>query len=458
MNYGIGLNQPIIRAEHIQLSDQETEVKEKQQTAENTDVVQEAADKRESEVLNSKLTPENFKDAIEKEFGCSFKKITNTSLIEKRFSEMLMSLSDEDKSAKLGFILSEFQDMPSLVKVFFESFKDKEKAKACADSIEFSDYKNLSKEVQSVIVKHMSAPGTHKLFNEYKEEAYTFYHKHHEVIDKIYKNNLSEEEQQKLIDSLPENEKSVIQQYCELVQIGVTITQYALQNNNFSPEDTENLINKANSFFKELPSYNVFLEGMAKLLSDGSANLNIDKNKLTEMLNKMSENKFSETVQKMGEKTAIDKETGLLKTADTETVAKSKEKILLIKESIKEETEPQPVIIKEIPEIAQNQDDIINYGMLTDDGNTSLLKDVFTGKIKVSEFLAQAAIKQYKLMDTAMQGNILLDSSGKFFNDLVANTKTSTLENLLSIGWKGRSFDATQKVKEEAEERKDDVA
>ena len=458
MTFGISSNQPIIRAEKTQLSEQVTDVKEKQQTSENADAVQKAADKKESEVLNSKLTPENFKEAMEKEFGDSFDKITNTSLIEKRFSEMLMSLSDEDKSAKLSFILSEFQDKPSLVKVFFESFKDKEKAKACADRIEYNDYKNLNKEVQSVIVKHMSVPGTHKLFNEYKDEVYTFYHTHQEVIDKIYKNNLSEEERQKLVDNLSEDEKLIINQYCELVQIGVQFTQCALQNNNFSTEDTENLINEANDFFEELPSYNVFLEGIAKVLSDDSVNLNIDKNKLTEMLNNKSENKFSETVQKMAEKTAIDKETGFLKTADAEIVAKSQEKIQEIKNSITEPLEQQPVITKEAPVIAQNQDVVINYETLTGSGNTSRLKDVFTGKIKVSEFLEQAAIKQYKLMDTAMQGNILLDSSGKFFNDLVANTKTSTLENLLSIGWKGRSFDATQKVKEETEERKDDVA
>ena len=61
-------------------------------------------------------------------------------------------------------------------------------------------------------------------------------------------------------------------------------------------------------------------------------------------------------------------------------------------------------------------------------------------------------------MDAAIQGDMLLNASGKFFNDLVKNTKSSTLENLLAIGWKGKSYDATQKVKDEAEERKDDVA
>ena len=61
-------------------------------------------------------------------------------------------------------------------------------------------------------------------------------------------------------------------------------------------------------------------------------------------------------------------------------------------------------------------------------------------------------------MNTAMQGNILLNATGEFFNDLVQNLETSTFEHLLSIGWKGRSYNATQKVKDEVEERRDDVA
>ena len=428
----------------------------------NIDIIKEA-EKDSKEVTavcnvnsNSELTPENFKETLAKEYNKPFDKI-DANIIEKHFSLMLSSMTDEEKATKINSILKDFQTNQNLIKIFFESFKDKEKAKACADSIDLNTLKDLSSNVQKEIIEHMSVPGTQKLFNEYEEKVYAFYHKHQDIIDKVYKNSLSEEERQKLIDSLTEDEKSVIKQYCELVQIGVNITQGVMGNENLSEEEKEEFITQANNFFKELPSYNLFLEEMAKFISNNPDDLNIDKKKLTEILDKLSENKFSDKVQELAEKSATD-ESGKFKTASEEVISKSEEKIKTIRQSLEEASTPEPIVVKKGETADTSDTGAVNYDTITGDDGTNIIKDIFTGKVKVSEYLEQVAIKKYKLMNTAMQGNILLNATGEFFNDLVQTLETSTFEHLLSIGWKGRSYDATQKVKDEVEERRDNVA
>ena len=433
----------------------------------NIDIIKEA-EKDSKEVTavcnvnsNSELTLENFEKILEKEYKKPFNRI-EANIKEKHFSIILCNMSDEEKAAKLNFILNKFQINQNLIKIFFESFKDKEKAKACADSIDLNTLKDLSFDVQKEIIKHMSVPGTQKLFNECEDKVYAFYHKHQDIIDKVYKNSLSEEERQTLIDSLTEDEKSVIKQYCELVQIGINITQGVTGNENLSEEEKEEFITQANNFFKELPSYNLFLEEMAKFISNNPDDLNIDKKKLTEILDKLSENKFSDKVQKLAEKSAIDKDTGMLKTADKETIYLSKERIQEIKQNITDISNPEPIVVEAENSKSEtnNTSDTgtISYKTITGDDGSDIIKDIFTGKVKVSEYLEQVAIKQYKLMNTAVQGNILLNATGEFFNDLVQTLETSTFEHLLSIGWKGRSYAATQQVKDEVEKRQDDVA
>lgn len=414
-------------------------------------------DNDKNKISAQELTIENFKEVIAKEYGCSYNKIKDNNSLAKRFSMILSNMSDEEKAEKLGFVLNEFQTNPCLIKVFFESFKDKEKAKECADSIDFNTFQELNPAAQKEIVKHMSVPGTQRLFNDYEENVYKFYHEHQELINKVYKNNLSDEERQSIIENLSDSDKLTINKYNELVNIGVNISAGVTCNKNFSIEDTENFMKQANDFFKELPNYNLFLEGMTKILSEDSNDLNIDKNKLTEILDKITDNKFSETVQKISEKSAID-ESGKFKTAPLEVISESEEKIKEIKQTFPDTSTPETLTAVINDEIIESDDTIINYETLTQNGNITILKDVFAGKIKISEFLEQTAIKQYKLMDTAIQGNILLDASGKFFNDLIKNTKSSALENLLAAGWKGKCYDATQKVKNEVQERNDDVA
>jgi hypothetical protein len=206
---------------------------------------------------------------------------------------------------------------------------------------------------------------------------------------------------------------------------------------------------------------------MADIISsipDGE--FNVDKNKIIEMLEKSSNNRFSKILEdKTREKSAVDTD-GKFKQAPEDVIAKSEEKIQQIKQAITEASKIQNIKTEEGESSSEQTEsntyavdtDTVNYETLTGNNNIAVLKDVFTGKIKISEYLEQTAIRQYKLMDTAMQGDMLLNASGKFFNDLVENTKSATLENLLSIGWKGKSFDATQKVKHEVEERNDDVA
>ena len=458
MTFGIGLGQPVNRAEKPQLSEQKKEITDNKTNIIGPETTNNSISaKEENETLNTGLTIENFKESMEKECECPFEKIEK-SILEKKFSLILANMSDEEKVSKLHNILNDFKTTPYLIKVFFESFKDKEKAKACADSIDVNTLFGLNDDVQKEVVKHMSAPGTQKLFNEYKEEVYNFYHEHQELIDRVYKNNLSEDERQNLIDSLSEDEKSIIKQYCELVQIGVNITQSAACNENLSQEEKEEFITQVNSFFNDLPNYNLFLEEMAKFISNDSNSLNIDKDKLTEILNKATENKFSEKLKDINEKSAIDKDTGMLKTTSVEKITESEEKIKEIKQAITETSAPQETTPEETKKEDIADTDIVDYETITGNGNIEVIKDVFTGKIKTSEYIKKTAIKQYKLMDAAIQGDMLLAASGKFFNDLVKNTKSSTLENLLAIGWKGKSYDATQQVINEAEERKDDVA
>ncbi len=86
------------------------------------------------------------------------------------------------------------------------------------------------------------------------------------------------------------------------------------------------------------------------------------------------------------------------------------------------------------------------------------IKDLITGKVKVQTKSEETAvIEGYKLLNTAIQGNLLQRSTGEFFNKLIDNTKTSTLRDLIAVGWKGRSFAITKQVEETIEERKDDV-
>ena len=416
--------------------------------------VDSSSDKEKCKVLTSELTLENFKQTIVNEYKeelgktCSFEQIDDNYLAE-RFNLILNSMSDEEKAAKLAFVLKEFQSKPILISKFFNSFKDKNYATKSADTIDFQTLSQLEVGAQCEVLKYMSVPGTNKLFQDYQVEVKKFYIEHAELIDRVYKNNIPDEE-------LTQEEQVIIKEYRALIGLGVTITQSVFKNENFTEEDTKEFINKTQSFFQAIPFYEQYLEGLADFLSKNKDPLNITKDKIKELLDEGSENKFSEIIENQSKKSAFDSELSNFKIVSVEQIFQSEEKIQEIKQIIENDILQNNIDDRATEEslLAQN----IDFRTLTDNYNVERIKDIFTGKVKISDFLQVVAIKHYKLMNVSTQGQMLQSATGKFFNDLIDNTKSSTLKKLLNVGWKGNSFALTKQVKDTIEERNDDVA
>ena len=337
--------------------------------------------------------------------------------------EILVSNTPDDEKHLLLETAAEVFKSPDAIKLLFDSFEDKNKAMQLADSVSL-DYIKDKGLIAKEIVKHMSAEKAIEYLQTHDKEFKEFYESHKEVVDRVIDKvqkgeELSDEEQ---------GIKAKLDSYEELRNILITGTR---ENVYISQEDKKKIEFKIKEIEEKQPS------------------------KLREYKQYYEAEKYAK------EKSATD-ETGKFKTASKEVIAKSEEKIQAIKQSIDESVKLEPIVIeaKNSKSETTNTPDtgIVSYETITGDDGADIIKDIFAGKIKVSEYLEQVAIKKYKLMNTAMQGNILLNATGEFFNDLVENLETSTFEHLLSIGWKGRSYDATQKVKEEVEERKNDVA
>ncbi len=461
--YGIGQNVPVNRANYTQISAPAQEKIEEKKNIKENQIAEYTPDHKDNTVLTSELTVENFKESMEKEFGCSFNEIKDYDAIEERFMQLLKKLSDDEKTEKLMLILTEFNTKPALIKIFFNSFENPEKAQECADKIDLKTRNSLTKDANSVIIKHMSAPGSKKLLKDCGEIAEKIYNKHKEIIENLFKSGLTEEQRQEEINKLPETVKNDILEYCKLAEISLTIVQDAVTNSEkYTSEDSEEIITIANNIYHEQPIYNIFLEKIAKIFSNDSNNLNIDKSKLTELLDKLSDNKFSEEMQKQAEKTSYDQENGGYKTgteAEFDAAAKKAEEL---KEAIVSNTPSENDLPKLEPRDIELKGDS-NASLLTpklygDKFSFDAIKDLITGKVKVQTKSEETAvIEGYKLLNTAIQGNLLQRSTGEFFNKLIDNTKTSTLRDLIAVGWKGRSFAITKQVEETIEERKDDV-
>ena len=342
------------------------------------------------------------------------------------FETLVSNTTDDEKHLLLETAAEVFKS-PEAVKLLFDSFEDKNKAIQLADSVSLEYLEHLDSIDSSSseeIVKHMSAEKIIEYLQKSNESFNEFYQANKEAIDRVIDKvqrgeELSEEEQ---------GIKTKLDSYEELRNILIT----GARENVYMSQDAKKKI-----------------ELKIKEIEDKQPS------KLREY------KEFCEAEKSAKEKSATD-ETGKFKTASEEVIDKSKEKIQAIKQSIEDASNPKPIVAEAKNSKGESADtsdtSVINYDTITGDDGTDIIKDIFTGKIKVSEYLEQVAIKKYKLMNTAMQGNILLNATGKFFNDLVQNLETSTFEHLLSIGWKGRSFYATEQVKNEVEERKNDVA
>ncbi len=379
----------------------------------------------------NKLSVEEKKTYIKEYFESKIKEyMARPNMDETRAQQLLLvdfdilvsNTSDDEKHLLLETAAEVFRS-PEAVELLFDRFEDKNKAMQLADSVSL-DYLKEKGLVAKEIVKHMSAEKAIEYLQTHDKEFKEFYESHKEavdrVIDKVQKGEELSDEEQSI--------KAKLDSYEELRNILITGSR---ENVYISQEDKKKIEYKIKEIEDKQPS------------------------KLREY------KQFYEAEKSAKEKSATD-ETGKFKTASEEVIAKSEEKIQAIKQSIEEASTSEPIVVEVKNNKGKTADTsdtgVINYDTITGDNGTDIIKDIFTGKVKVSEYLEQVAIKKYKLMDTAMQGNILLNATGEFFNDLVQNLETSTFEHLLSIGWKGRSYNATQKVKDEVEERRDDVA
>ena len=212
----------------------------------------------------------------------------------------------------------------------------------------------------------------------------------------------------------------------------------------------------------KIPGYENYLEGMADIISsipDGE--FNVDKNKIIEMLEKSSNNRFSKILEdKTREKSAVDKN-GNFKQAPREVVAKSMEKSQKILQNF--EPEPEKYIIEK--DSAEKEEDsnglsevetysikIIKFREAIKNGDFRALKDVFTGKEYVSQYDEQTAIEQFKLKDETSQRFLIIKAVGDFYDELLSNLKTSRLEAFIEKDY-AKNYDAKQKMKNELDER-----
>ena len=383
----------------------------------------------------NKLSAEEKKTYIKEYFESKLKEYTAKPDMDKTKAqqlllvdfEMLVSNTPDDEKHLLLNTAAEVFKSPEAIKLLFNAFEDKNKAMQLADSVSLEYIErldNIESSSSEEIVKHMSAEKIIEYLQKSNESFNEFYQTNKEavdrVIDKVQKGEeLSEEEQ---------GIKAKLDSYEELRNILIT----GARENVFMSQDDKNKV-----------------EIITKELEDKQPS------KLREY------KQFYEAEKSAKEKSATD-ESGKFKTASEEVISKSEEKIKTIRQSIEEASTPEQMVVEaknSKSETTKTSDaGTVCYETITGDDGTDIIKDIFTGKVKVSEYLEQVAIKKYKLMNTAMQGNILLNATGEFFNDLVQTLETSTFEHLLSIGWKGRSYDATQKVKDEVEERRDNVA
>ena len=265
------------------------------------------------------------------------------------------------------------------------------------------------------------------------------------------------------IENLTDDELRVFAKYKDLIHGTVSAISQISQR----PELSEELNKHYKQLFDKLQTLNISNEVFGYVQSFFEQNKNIfqdiTKDDFIKKLNKLTDNKYSEAIgdtnpDNLYDKKSTNKNDDLFKTASPKVIAQSEENIRSIRQFMADTSSQDVYTVEPKSDSSATNNESPVVEAASQNVNIKILTDIFTGKVKISKFFEQAAIKQYKLMDTAAQGNILLKATGKFFNDLVDNTKSSTLENLINAGWKGRSFDATKKVKDAIEERNDDVA
>lgn len=364
------------------------------------------------------------------------------------FMILTKNTPDSEKNLLLKTAMEVFKSADA-VSYLFQNFKNDALKTECADSLDFEYVKETNSiEKAEIVSNNASKTKLVQYLKEFNEKFRIFYEENKEVIDRL----CNDEKPQN------ENEEKIQKELYKYLNVSAGLTIGASYNKNLSKEEQKEYVKNINDTVKKYPIYNKYIESLAEYVFQHQNSQDITVDKLKELLNEITDNKFSEILNNISEKSAINKETGMLKIADNETIAQSKEKIQEIKEKLYESSTTENYITDRNNRREEMLNTAVNYETIMEDDGVKLIKDILSGKVRVSEYLEQVAIKQYKLMNTAMQGNILLNATGEFFNDLVENLETSTFEHLLNIGWKGRSYAATKQVKDEFEERKNDVA
>ena len=463
---GIGINGQA-KGGHI---DEERTAQQSQKT--NTDkpipIIQEqkqteSNDKKSISKSSAELSLENFDQVVAKEYSDMIKNDCNCNIDKRsfflaRFNELISKMDDNEKSKKFDDVLAKFQSKPYLILAYIRSFKDKNLATECADktdiiSVEFQK----DAESREKIVSFMSKEKIIEYLDKYNKAFKKYYEENKEIVDRVL-NKISKGQ---ALEGDEIKTKNDLQQYSELAAV---LQTGIVENTNLSEDEKKDAQKKLDEIIKQYPTtfYNLYTQSLAEFVSNYQDSLSIDKEKLTEILDKATDNKYSEAVQKLSEKTAVDSETGMLKNKPEEVVASSEEKIEAIKQEIevntpKESTLPQVELVSETP----NQNYIISpiFQAFSSISSFKELKDKITGKTKIKNNAEeQSIIDNYKLQDTATQGNLLQRATGKLRKKLREATSTSAFEHLFAIGWKDKSVSATKEDKEIIEKRKKEAA
>lgn len=369
------------------------------------------------------------------------------------FNSLVSNMSDKDKYL-LKDVVSDIFNNKEAVDTILNSFENDETTKSFTNSFKYSKLKDMDKDASTAIMTNMSNETFNQCIKDFDADFSKFYNEHKDAVDNIV-NKINNEVE------LSEKELELKTQLDKYKGFAVLLEVSAANNRFTNQEQQKNNAKAIDDIMRKTPVYESYVYDLAEYITEHADSFSVPKEKLTKFFDEITNNKFSEELSKVNEKSATD-ETGKFKTASEEVIDKSKEKIQAIKQSIEDASNPKPIVVEAKNNKGESADtseaSVINYETITSDDGADIIKDIFTGKVKVSEYLEQVAIKKYKLMNTAMQGNILLNATGEFFNDLVHNLETSTFEHLLSIGWKGRSYAATKQVKDEVEQRENGVA
>ena len=257
------------------------------------------------------------------------------------------------------------------------------------------------------------------------------------------------QEKQKSGEALTEEEKQLLTEFeTKKKQIqGAIVAALAGEN----PNDVKELIETAKQ-------YGVSQEDIIQQIIEFSKKYDdykVDKN----VLDDVTEGEYSKALelsQSNTDKTSEKSEVSYgYANNSAESYTTALNNLELLKSQLLKEKEDEPITL----EPSYNQKNSQNQYVFFKDISFEEIKKIVTGQNKTyTQAAKKLLIAKYKLFNTAMQGELLQQSIGSFFNELVDNTKTTTLKNLIAVGWKGSSVAITKQVKETIDERNKDIA